>query len=51
MWDFMWCIASALVDSNFSKQVSQIWLLVKDCVADKALVCLGEGAEATETLL
>ena len=50
MWDFMWCMASALVDSNFSKQISQMWLLVRDFVADRALVCLGEGAEATEIL-
>ena len=47
----MWCIARALVDSNFSKQVSQMWFWVSDWVADMALVCLGEGAEAMEAML
>ena len=46
----MWCMAKALVDPNCSKHVSQSQMLfpVRDCVAERAFVCLGDGAEADE---
>ena len=44
----MWCMAKALVDPNCSKHVSQMLFPVRDCVAERAFVCLGDGAEVNE---
>ena len=38
-------MARAPVEPNCSKQVSQMLFTVRDWVAERALVCLGEGAE------
>ena len=48
MWDFMWCMAKAPVDPNCSTLVSQMLFPVRDCVAERAFVCLGDGAEVDE---
>ena len=44
----MWCMAKAHVDPNCSTLVSQMLFPVRDCVAERAFVCLGDGAEVNE---
>ena len=45
IWDFIWCIANAPVDSNCSMHMSQMFCLVRDCVAEGLGPGTGDGAD------